>query len=349
MKYREVTIKNIKLSHSQPIVVQSMTNTETSNIVETVKQINALHMYGAKLVRVAILNTHHANALKQIVNHVTVPIVADIHFDYRLAILAIENGASKIRINPGNIQDYSKLKKIVDCAKAYNVAIRIGINGGSIKLNQDKKIALQMVKKAIEYIELFESWDFKNIVVSLKHSNFEICKEANLIANKKIKYPLHIGVTEAGGLIDSTIKTTLGLTDLLKRNIGQTIRVSINDDPVKEVIVAYKLLKQLNLVKYHDIVSCPLCGRNQFSTHKWLEEIDGYLSANSLNIKVGIMGCNVNGPGESKQCDVAVCAGVDKSVIYNNGKAYKTVLNKDVVKAIKSLIELRREENEYSN
>lgn len=343
---KKVKVGSITIGGSNNVVIQSMTTTKTSDISTTLKQINELIKYGCEIVRVAIFDQQDIDALKIIVKESKIPIIADIHYNYEFAIAAINNGVSKIRINPGNICDVDELKLIVDAAKARNVAIRIGINGGSFSFDDKTKISKQMVKSACKYIKLFELWDFYNIVVSLKHSNYQIANEAYFLAAKKIKYPLHLGITEAGDLINATIKSTLGLQSLLSSNIGDTIRISINGDPVNEIVVAKKLLKQLNILKnYYDIIACPLCGRNQYNTTEWVNEIDQYMQINPFKIIIGVMGCNVNGPGEAKLCDIALCNNSKtNSTIYVDKKIFKVIDNAKAMSELKKAIEFKRKQ-----
>ena len=328
-KTKQVKVGSVIIGGQNKVVIQSMTTCKTSDVEQVLKEIKALTENGAELVRVSIFDQADAEALKIITKKSTTPIVADIHFNANFAIDAIKNGAKKIRINPGNISNIDDLKRIVDAAKIYNVAIRIGINGGSLSFEATNKVYKQMVKEAIKYIKLFEKWDFNNIVISLKHSNYKVVNDAYLLASKKIKYPLHIGVTEAGDTITSAIKSTLGLSNLLKSGIGDTIRISSNGNREDELMISKILLSQFDLYELPNVIACPICGRNQFSTSKWVEEITKYYSTKHLNKSIAIMGCIVNGLGEAKKADFTLCVKTKtKSTIYVGGKELKDVENK---------------------
>lgn len=305
-KTKKIKIGNVFVGGQNKIVIQSMTNTKTSNVSATLKQIEQLVKNGCELVRVAILDDQDLKALKQICKKSKCPIIADIHFNYQYAIQAIKSGAKKIRINPGNIADKNQLKKIIAVAKQYNVAIRIGINSGSLPKNI-KNTPQNIVNCAIKWIKYFEQNNFYNIVISLKSSDPIQTKQLYKIAASKIKYPLHLGVTEAGGPLDSAIKSTIGLGELIQEGIGDTIRVSISGNPIIEPIIAKKILNVCGLKQnIPNVISCPTCGRCLYDFDYVLKHIQKLLDANPKDVNVAIMGCYVNGIGECKKADIGL-------------------------------------------
>lgn len=336
-----VNIGNVAIGGYNEIAIQTMTTCKTSDINETIKQINTFHKLGSDLVRVSVLDKDDAKALKQIVAKATCPVIADIHYNWQFAIDAIKAGVAKIRINPGNIGSKENVLKIIKEAMLAGTAIRIGINSGSFKLDPTGSAAVQLADCAKQWIKFFKKNKFENLVVSIKDSNPNITYKANLLLASFCKYPIHIGVTEAGGSDQAIVKSLIGLIPLLEKGIGNTIRISINGDRAKEIKVARTLLSSMGFNHpYYNLVACPLCGRNMYNTNKWVEEIDEYLSSKPKNIKVGIMGCVVNGPGEAQGCDIAVCV-KDKQVssLYVGGKFIKEIKHADVVKTIKELID----------
>lgn len=343
---KPVKIGNVTVGGYNEIAIQTMTTTKTSDIDNTVKQINSLANYGANLVRVAVLDDDDANALKQIVKQVKTPIIADIHFNYQFALKAIDANVAKIRINPGNIGSKPQVYEILKAAKVKDVAIRIGINGGSLKLDPNGSQVDQLVKCALTWIKFFEKNKFEKLIVSIKHSNPNITYQANIALAKKCKWPIHLGVTEAGPTKSAIVKSAIALVPLLNKGIGSTIRISINGNHKEEIKIAKTLLNNMGFnIPYYNIVACPLCGRNQYNTNKWVEEIDTYLEDKHLAIKIGIMGCIVNGPGEAKDCDIAVCV-KDKSTsfLYINGSLNKEIPNSEVIKILKELIDKKYNE-----
>lgn len=338
---KEVKVGDVILGGYHDIAIQTMTTTKTSDINATIKQINEFVNNEADLVRVAVLDELDAKALKDIVARVKCPIIADIHYNWKFAIDAIKAGVAKIRINPGNIGSKDNVVQIIEEAKKHNTAIRIGINGGSLKLSDNYPAANQLAECAKEWIKFFEKHGFKNIVVSIKHSNPNITYKANMLLAEFCKYPIHLGVTEAGPLDVAIIKSCIGLIPLLNNGIGNTIRVSINGDRKQEIKVCKMLLKHLGFnVTYYNIIACPLCGRNLFNTNKVVQEIDKYLEERPFPITIGIMGCVVNGPGEAKGCDLSICV-KDKlhSTLYINDKPIKVVDNDKLVKTLKEEID----------
>lgn len=360
-KTKKVKIGNIYIGGGEIIRVQSMTNTQTSDIRSTINQIRKLEDYGCEIVRIAINDYDSAKSIKKIKKEVKIPLVGDIHFDYKLAIEAAKNGIDKIRINPGNIGDEKKVREVVKAAKDRGIPIRIGVNSGSLKAlkskdfrNWDKKRwAFEMVKEAMEQIEILKSLDFNDIVVSLKADDIERSIMANRIFASKTDIPLHLGITEAGSLISGIVKTTIFLSNLLADGIGDTIRVSLTEDPVYEVRVGFEILKALGLRSYGpEIISCPTCGRcniNLFDiVHKLEEKIysEPELRTKASGKKIAVMGCIVNGPGEAKTADFGICGGKGKGVWIENGKTGKIIEeNKWVDKIIDKIKSYKNNKN----
>lgn len=337
---KPVQIGKLIIGGYSEIAIQTMTKCKTSDVKTTIKQINEFVDYGADLVRVAVLDEADAKALPEIVAKAKCPIIADIHYNYKFALEAIKAKVAKIRINPGNIGDRSNLLEIINQAKINGTAIRIGINGGSLKLDPTGSTTLQLVECALSWIKFFKKNRFENLVVSIKHSNPEITRRANFELARKCKYPIHLGVTEAGPKDAAIIKSCICLLPLLMAGIGSTIRISINGESKDEIKIAKLLLKNLGFnIKMHNIIACPLCGRNLFNTNKWVDEIDKFMEGKNLPITIGIMGCSVNGPGEAQDCNIAVCVkSKDTSLIYVDKQMIKEINNKDVIKTLKELI-----------
>ena len=329
-KTKVVQIGSVKIGGQNPIAVQSMTNTFTTDINATVKQIGDCAGAGCDIIRVTVPDQKSAEALARIKKLSPLPVVADIHFDYRLAIGAIEAGADKIRINPGNIADKTKLKEIITAAKKRQIPIRMGINSGSTKKD--------LVKLAIEYCEFFEAQKFCNIVLSLKSSSVKDSLDAYLRLIKKRNYPLHIGITEAGTEYYGTIKSAVGLGALLSRGIGDTLRVSLTADPVKEVIAARAVLKSLGLITAPEVISCPTCGRTQIDIIGLANQVEKKLQTVRKNITVAVMGCAVNGPGEAAHADYGIAGGKGQGLLFAKGKKIKTVPEKDLLAELFRLI-----------
>ena len=337
---KEVQIGKIRIGGYNNIAIQTMTRTKTSDIKATIEQINHMVELGADLVRVSVLDEEDARALKHIVPKAKCPIIADIHYNYNFAIQAILANVAKIRINPGNIGSPANVIEIINFAKQHHVAIRIGINGGSLDLDPNGDITSQLVNCAFKWIKFFKKRKFENLVVSIKHSDPTITYKANLQLAKKCKYPIHLGVTEAGPKDASIVKSCIALVPLLVEGIGSTIRISINGDSEDEIKVAKLLLKNLGFnVNIHNIIACPLCGRSQYNTTKWVEEIDEFMKDKNIPITIGIMGCTVNGPGEAKDCNIAICVkSKTTSSLYIDKQLVKDVNNKDVIKVLKQAI-----------
>ena len=308
---RSVQVGNLTIGGNNHVVIQSMCNTKTKDVEATIKQINALQQAGCELVRVAVFDKEDAYAIKEIKKGIHIPLVADIHFDYKLALIAIESGIDKVRINPGNIGSIEKVKAVVDACKKKHIPIRIGVNGGSLEKDILEKYGEPtpegMVESAMKHVKILEDLDFHDIVISLKSSNTMLTIKAYELASKTFPYPLHVGVTEAGTALGGTIKSSLGIGTLLYEGIGNTIRVSLSDDPVEEIKVAKILLKELGLLKgVPTLVSCPTCGRIQYDLIPIAKEMEDFLKDIHLDITVAIMGCAVNGPGEARHADIGI-------------------------------------------
>lgn len=342
-KTRSVQVGNLTIGGNNHVVIQSMCNTKTKNVEATIKQINALEQAGCELVRVAVFDKEDAYAIKEIKKGIHIPLVADIHFDYKLALIAIESGIDKVRINPGNIGSIEKVKAVVDACKEKHIPIRIGVNGGSLEKDILEKYGEPtpegMVESAMKHVKILEDLDFHDIVISLKSSNTMLTIKAYELASKTFPYPLHVGVTEAGTALGGTIKSALGIGTLLYEGIGNTIRVSLSDDPVEEIKVAKILLKELGLLKgVPTLVSCPTCGRIQYDLIPIAKEMEDFLKDIHLDITVAIMGCAVNGPGEARHADIGIAGGVGEGLLIKHGEIVKRVKQEDMVQTLKDEI-----------
>lgn len=342
-KTRSVQVGHLTIGGNNHVVIQSMCNTKTKNVEATIKQINALEKAGCELVRVAVFDKEDAYAIKEIKKGIHIPLVADIHFDYRLALIAIESGIDKVRINPGNIGSTEKVKAVVDACKEKHIPIRIGVNGGSLEKEILEKYGEPtpegMIESAIKHVKILEDLDFHDIVISLKSSNTMLTIKAYELASKTFPYPLHVGVTEAGTALGGTIKSALGIGTLLYEGIGNTIRVSLSDDPVEEIKVAKILLKELGLLKgVPTLVSCPTCGRIQYDLIPIAKEMEDFLKDIHLDITVAIMGCAVNGPGEARHADIGIAGGVCEGLLIKHGEIVKRVKQEDMVQTLKDEI-----------
>lgn len=340
---RSIKVGNLTIGGNNDVIIQSMTNTKTHDVEATVKQIQDLTAAGCQLVRLAVLDQRDALAIKDIKNRVNVPLVADIHFDYRLALQAIESGIDKIRINPGNIGSIDKVKQVVTACKEHRIPIRIGVNGGSLEKDilakYGKPTAKGMIESAKKHVEILESLDFHDICISLKSSSTLLTIEAYKLASETFDYPLHLGVTEAGTKLSGTIKSSLGIGTLLYQGIGNTIRVSLSDSPVEEIKVAKTLLKELGLIKnVPTLVSCPTCGRIQYDLIPVAKEIEDFLNTINADITVAIMGCAVNGPGEAKHADIGIAGGVNEGLLIKKGEIIRKVKQSDMVEELKKEI-----------
>ena len=337
---RKIKVGNLTLGGENRVIIQSMTNTKTKDTDATVKQILELENAGCEIVRVACLDMEDAKAIKDIKAKIHIPIVADIHFDYKLALQAIESGVDKLRINPGNIGGRDRVEKVVNACKEKNIPIRIGVNAGSLEKELlekygERPTAEAMVESALRHIKILEELDFYDICVSLKASNLDLCIEAYEKASEAFDYPLHIGITEAGTAFSGTIKSSIGLGVLLREGIGNTLRVSLSDDPVEEIKVAKEILKDCNLYKKSaTLVSCPTCGRTQIDLIPIAKEVEEFLQGIDAPITVAVMGCAVNGPGEAREADIGIAGGVEEGIIFKKGKIIKKVKQKDFYKEL---------------
>lgn len=349
---RSVQVGNLTIGGNNHVVIQSMCNTKTKNVEATIKQINALEQAGCELVRVAVFDKEDAYAITEIKKGIHIPLVADIHFDYKLALIAIESGIDKVRINPGNIGSIEKVKAVVDACKKKHIPIRIGVNGGSLEKDILEKYGEPtpegMVESAMKHVKILEDLDFHDIVISLKSSNTMLTIKAYELASKTFPYPLHVGVTEAGTALGGTIKSSLGIGTLLYEGIGNTIRVSLSDDPVEEIKVAKILLKELGLLKgVPTLVSCPTCGRIQYDLIPIAKEMEDFLKDIHLDITVAIMGCAVNGPGEARHADIGIAGGVGEGLLIKHGEIVKRVKQEDMVQTLKDeILKMVEEKNE---
>lgn len=340
---RQIKVGNLTMGGENKVLIQSMTNTKTRNVEATVAQIRQLEDVGCQIIRVAVFNEEDALAVKEIKKQINIPLVCDIHFDYKLAITCIEMGADKIRLNPGNIGSEENVAKVVEKCKQYNVPIRIGINSGSIEKVLLEKYgrccAEAMIESAQKHIDILEKHDFHDICLSFKSSNVPMTIEAYRLAAQKWNYPLHLGLTEAGTKDYSLIKSSAALGTLLNDGIGDTIRISISDDCVEEIKAAKKLLKAFDLAhNVPDLVSCPTCGRLQYDVLPIVHEIEEFLETVNKDIKVAIMGCAVNGPGESRDADIGIAGGVNEGILFKHGEVVRKVKQEDLVRVLKEEI-----------
>ena len=342
-KTREVKVGNIIIGGEHQVVIQSMTNTFTSDVEATVTQIKRLEEAGCQLVRMTINNLEAAEAIKEIKKRVNVPLSADIHFDYRLALAAMENGIDKLRINPGNIGSDENVEKVVKMAKEKNIPIRIGVNSGSIEkeiLNKyGKPTAEGMVESAMYHVGLLEKYGFRDIVISLKSSNVKMMVEAYRKISELVDYPLHLGVTEAGTAFQGTVKSAIGIGALLVDGIGDTIRVSLTEDPVEEIKVAKEILKVLGLIEAGvEIVSCPTCGRTEIDLIGLAKKVEKEFEGENRKIKIAVMGCVVNGPGEAREADYGVAGGKGEGVLFKKGQIVKKVKESEILSELRKMI-----------
>lgn len=329
-KTRQIQVGTVPVGGDAPIAVQSMTNTDTRDVDATVAQIERLTKAGCDIIRVAVLDLDAARAIQEIRNQIAIPLIADIHFDHRLAIASMEHGAQGIRINPGNIGGPEKLAKVVAAAKAHKVPIRVGVNSGSVEKDILKKhghpTPAALVESALRNVKLLEELDFHAIKISLKSSDAINTIEAYRQLSAACDYPLHLGVTEAGGLIAGTVKSSVALGILLYEGIGDTLRISLTRDPVEEIRVAFELLRSLHIrERGPELISCPTCGRCQVNLFKIAEKVEEYIQTIDTPLKIAVMGCVVNGPGEAKEADIGLAGGHGVGIIFKKGQLYKKV------------------------
>lgn len=343
-KTRVIKVGDILIGGDNPISVQSMTNTRTKDIDKTVAQIKILEEAGCDIIRLAISDVEDAKAIQEIKKHISIPMIADIQYDYKLALESINYGIDGLRINPGNIGSLENVKKVVDACKASNLSIRIGVNSGSIKQEfLDKYHGVNensMVYSALEQVKLLESLDFYHIKISLKASNVPLTIKAYELISKLCDYPLHLGITEAGPSWRGTIKSSVGIGSLLNMGIGDTIRVSLTSDPVEEIKVGREILKSLGLLKEGiELISCPTCGRTNIDLIKIVNEAEKRLEGMKKHITVAIMGCAVNGPGEAREADIGLAGGKGEGLIFAKGKIIKKVAEEDLLDELMKQIE----------
>ena len=337
---KAVKIGNRVIGGGNPILIQSMTNTKTEDVAATVAQINRLAAAGCDIIRCAVPTMEAAEALTEIKKQVTIPVVADIHFDYRLAIAAMEHGADKIRINPGNIGSKDRVQAVVNVAKERNIPIRVGVNSGSLEKDLVEKYqrvtAEGIVESALDKVKMIEDMGYDNLVISIKSSDVLMCVKAHELIAKQTDHPLHVGITEAGTLISGNIKSSIGLGLILHQGIGDTIRVSLTGDPLEEIKSAKLILRTLGLREGGiEVVSCPTCGRTRIDLIGLANQVENMVADIPLNIKVAVMGCVVNGPGEAKEADIGIAGGIGEGLIIKHGEVYKKVPEDQLLDALR--------------
>ncbi|MCU6761370.1 flavodoxin-dependent (E)-4-hydroxy-3-methylbut-2-enyl-diphosphate synthase [Brotonthovivens ammoniilytica] len=335
-----IKIGDRAIGGDNPILIQSMTNTKTEDIPSTVRQIKRLTAAGCDIIRCAVLTLEAAEALREIKKQISIPLVADIHFDYRLAIAAIEAGADKIRINPGNIGSDEKIKAVIDAARERNIPIRVGVNSGSLEKHLVEKYrgvtAEGIVESALDKVHKIESFGYDNLVISIKSSDVMMCVRAHELIAKQTKYPLHVGITEAGTVTSGNIKSAVGLGLILHQGIGDTIRVSLTGDPLEEIKSAKLILKTLGLrTGGIEIVSCPTCGRTKIDLIGLANQVETMVADIPLNIKVAVMGCVVNGPGEAKEADIGIAGGVGEGLLMKHGEIIRKVPEQELLAVLR--------------
>ncbi len=342
-KTRPIFVGGVQIGGQNKVVIQSMTNTKTKDVESTVNQIIKLEQAGCEIIRVACLDIEDAKAIKDIKKQIHIPIVSDIHFDYRIALEAAKAGVDKIRINPGNIGSNDRVKQVVDACKERKIPIRIGVNSGSLPKDilekyGGKPCAQAMVESGLRHIKILEDLDFYDIAISLKASDLNLCIESYEAAANAIQYPLHLGVTHAGTEFSGTVSSSIGLGNLLLKGIGDTVRVSLSADPVKEIKVAKEILKDCNLYKSPTLIACPTCGRIQYDLIPIANEIEDFLQTIKTNITVAVMGCGVNGPEEAKHADIGIAGGVKEGLLFKKGEIIKKVKQEEIVSVLKEEI-----------
>lgn len=335
-----IRIGDRKIGGGNPVLIQSMTNTKTENVEQTVAQILALEQAGCDIIRCAVPTMEAAKALKEIKKQIHIPLVADIHFDYRLAIAAMENGADKIRINPGNIGSTERVRAVVDAAKERGIPIRVGVNSGSLEKDLVEKYhgvtAEGIVESALDKVHLIEDMGCDNLVISIKSSDVMMCVKAHELIATQTDHPLHVGITESGTIISGNIKSSIGLGLILHQGIGDTIRVSLTGDPLEEIKSAKLILRTLGLRKGGvEVVSCPTCGRTRIDLIGLANQVENMVADIPLDIKVAVMGCVVNGPGEAKEADIGIAGGIGEGLLIKNGEVYKKVPEGELLEALR--------------
>lgn len=340
MKTKEVRIGNRVIGADHPILIQSMTNTKTENVADTVAQIQKLTAAGCDIIRCAVPTMEAAAALREIKKQIEIPLVADIHFDYRLAVAAMENGADKIRINPGNIGDEGRVRAVVTEAKERGIPIRVGVNSGSLEKDLLEKYhgvtAEALVESALDKVKLIEDMGYDNLVISIKSSDVMMCVKAHELIAKQTDHPLHVGITESGTVTSGNIKSAIGLGLILNQGIGDTIRVSLTGDPTEEIKSAKIILRTLGLRKGGiEVVSCPTCGRTRIDLIGLANQVENMVADIPLDLKVAVMGCVVNGPGEAREADIGIAGGVGEGLIIKHGEIYKKVPEAELLPALR--------------
>ena len=346
---KEIKIGNRVIGGGNPILIQSMTNTRTEDVESTVQQILALEAAGCEIVRCTIPTLEAAKAISEIKKSVSIPIVGDIHFDYKMAIAAMENGVDKIRINPGNIGGIENVKAVVDVARERNIPIRVGVNSGSLEKNLVEKYggvtAEGIVESALDKVKMIEDLGYDNLVISIKSSDVLMCVKAHELLVKETNYPIHVGITESGTLTSGNIKSALGLGLILHQGIGDTIRVSLTGDPVEEIKSAKLILRTLGLRKGGiEVVSCPTCGRTKIDLIGLANEVEKLVANYDLDIKVAVMGCVVNGPGEAKEADIGIAGGIGEGLLIKKGEIIKKLPENELLSTLKYELDNWKEE-----
>lgn len=341
MNTREVRIGNRVIGGDNPVLIQSMTNTKTEDVQATVAQIKRLTAAGCEIIRCAVPTIEAAKALGEIKRQIEIPLVADIHFDYKLAIPAMENGADKIRINPGNIGSKERIRAVVDVAKERNIPIRVGVNSGSLEKELVAKYhgvtAEGLVESALDKVHLIEENGYDNLVISIKSSDVMMCVHAHELIAKKTDYPLHVGITEAGTITSGNIKSAIGLGLILNQGIGDTIRVSLTGDPLEEIKSAKLILRTLGLRKGGiEVVSCPTCGRTQIDLIALANRVEDMVADIPLDIKVAVMGCVVNGPGEAREADIGIAGGIGEGLLIKHGEIVRKLPEEELLDALRN-------------
>ncbi|MBR1635043.1 MAG: flavodoxin-dependent (E)-4-hydroxy-3-methylbut-2-enyl-diphosphate synthase [Lachnospiraceae bacterium] len=346
-KAKEVRIGDKIIGGEHPIAIQSMTNTKTEDVDATVNQIKELTDAGCEIIRCAVPTMEAADALGQIKKQITIPLVADIHFDYRLALAAIKNGADKIRINPGNIGSTERIRAVIDAAKEREIPIRVGVNSGSLEKELVEKYggvtAEGLVESALDKVRLIEEMDYDNLVISIKSSDVLMSVRAHELIADRCDYPLHVGITESGTPYSGNIKSAIGLGLILHQGIGDTVRVSLTGDPVEEIRSAKLILRTLGLRKGGiEVVSCPTCGRTQIDLISLATKVEEMVSSYDLDIKVAVMGCVVNGPGEAKEADIGIAGGIGEGLLIRHGEVVKKLPEEELLLALKQELDMYR-------
>ncbi len=337
-----IKVGKIFIGGDYPVSIQSMTNTKTADTKNTIEQIKELTMAGCQIIRVAVPDMESARAIKQIKDAISIPLIADIHFDYKLALESLKAGVDGLRLNPGNIGSEQKVLKVVDAARVRKIPIRIGVNSGSLSKEKLKKYGVTaegIVESALEHVAIFEKANYHEMKISVKASSVPLTLESYRLLSKKVDYPLHLGITEAGTEFTGTIKSSIGIGILLAEGIGDTIRVSLTADPVKEVLVAKEILKSLHLRKGLEIISCPTCGRTEIDIISLTKEVEKQLEPFSeLDLTVAVMGCIVNGPGEAREADYGIAGGEHEGLLFKKGKIIKKIPEKNLLNELIAII-----------